>query len=37
MVTGILNQHPRAAMAHMESEHKESITDFYDAVSSATE
>jgi len=37
MVTGILNQHPRTAMAHMESDQKGSITDFYDSVSSATE
>ncbi|MEJ2691021.1 MAG: aldolase catalytic domain-containing protein [Deltaproteobacteria bacterium] len=26
MVTGVLNQHPRTAMAHMESENKEKIT-----------
>ena len=32
MVTGILNQHPRTAMAHMESDRKNSITEFYDSV-----
>nr|MBF0222690.1 aldolase catalytic domain-containing protein [Desulfobulbaceae bacterium] len=32
MISGTMNQHPRAAMAHMESEHKEKITDFYDAM-----
>lgn len=37
MVTGVLNQHPRAAMACMESEDKEKVTDFYDQVASATE
>lgn len=29
MVTGMLNQHPRAAIAHMESDEKECITDFF--------
>jgi 4-hydroxy 2-oxovalerate aldolase len=33
MVTGVLNQHPRAAMALMESENKEKVTSFYDQVS----
>jgi len=28
MVTGALNQHPRAAMLHMESENKSRITEF---------
>jgi 4-hydroxy 2-oxovalerate aldolase len=37
MVTGVLNQHPRTAMAHMESEHKERITEFYDRLSSAAD
>ncbi len=37
MVTGVLNQHPRAAMACMESEDKEKVTEFYDKVASATE
>ncbi|MEK6777196.1 MAG: aldolase catalytic domain-containing protein [bacterium] len=37
MITGVLNQHPRTAMAHMESDRKEKVTDFYDQVSSAIE
>jgi 4-hydroxy 2-oxovalerate aldolase len=37
MVTGVLNQHPRAAMAVMESDRKEEVTAFYDQVASATE
>ncbi len=37
MVTGILNQHPRTAMAHMESENKNRLTDFYDSVTSAND
>lgn len=32
MVTGVLNQHPRTAMAHMESDHKENVTNFFDSV-----
>ncbi len=32
MVTGVLNQHPRAAMAHMESENKNKVTEFLDQV-----
>lgn len=32
MVTGVLNQHPRTAMAHMESEQQEKVTDFFDSV-----
>jgi 4-hydroxy 2-oxovalerate aldolase len=32
MVTGVLNQHPRAAMAHMESDHQEKVTGFFDSV-----
>lgn len=32
MVTGVLNQHPRTAIAHMESENKEKITNFFDAA-----
>jgi hypothetical protein len=32
MVTGVLNQHPRAAMTHMESEQQEQITSFFDSV-----
>ncbi len=34
MVTGVLNQHPRAAMAVMESDKKEEVTEFYDLVTS---
>ncbi len=32
MVTGVLNQHPRTAMAHMESDHQEQVTGFFDSV-----
>jgi 4-hydroxy 2-oxovalerate aldolase len=34
MVSGVLNQHPRSAMAHMESDRKNLITDFYDQMTS---
>ncbi len=34
MVTGVMNQHPRSAMAIMESEKKDEITAFYDQVAS---
>ena len=34
MVTGTLNQHPRAAIAIMESKDKDKVTDFYDQVTS---
>ena len=37
MISGVLNQHPRTAMALMESEDKEKITDFFDSMSTATE
>lgn len=37
MVTGVLNQHPRSAMAHMESDHKDKITDFFDELSASVE
>lgn len=37
MVTGVLNQHPRTAMAIMESDKQDEITDFYDAAVNATE
>jgi 4-hydroxy 2-oxovalerate aldolase len=37
MVTGVLNQHPRAAMAHMESDQKERITDFFNTVTNSTD
>ena len=36
MVTGVLNQHPRTAMALMESDQKDKVTDFYDQSTSAT-
>ena len=32
MVTGTMNQHPRTAMAVMESENKENILDYYDSI-----
>lgn len=37
MVTGVLNQHPRAAMAHMESDAKENVTDFFNQITNATD
>ena len=37
MVTGTLNQHPRTAMAHMESDKKDKVTQFFDQITSATE
>jgi 4-hydroxy 2-oxovalerate aldolase len=37
MVTGVLNQHPRAAMAHMESDKKERITDFFNTITNSTD
>jgi len=37
MATGVLNQHPRAAMALMESEDKNKITAFYDKLNSPSE
>jgi 4-hydroxy 2-oxovalerate aldolase len=36
MVTGTMNQHPRTAMAHMESPDKNKVTQFYDQTTSAT-
>jgi 4-hydroxy 2-oxovalerate aldolase len=36
MVTGTLNQHPRTAMAHMESDKKNKVTQFFDQITSAT-
>ncbi len=32
MVTGVMNQHPRTAIAHMESDKKEEITGYYDSI-----
>jgi len=37
MITGVMNQHPRTAIAQMESEHKNKITDFYDSVVNGSE
>ena len=37
MINGVLNQHPRTAMAHMESEHKNNITDYFDQTTAATD
>lgn len=37
MVTGTLNQHPRTAMAHMESDQKNKVTKFFDQITNATE
>jgi 4-hydroxy 2-oxovalerate aldolase len=37
MLTGVLNQHPRAAMAHMESPNKNKLVEFFDSVTSAVE
>jgi len=37
MATGVLNQHPRAAMALMESEDKNKITAFYDKLNNPSE
>ena len=37
MVTGVLNQHPRTAMAHMESKERDRVTEFYDRLNTITE
>ncbi len=37
MVTGVMNQHPRTAMAVMESEKKDNITEYYDTISGTVE
>jgi len=34
MVSGVLNQHPREAMACMESDKKNQVTEFYDQMTS---
>ena len=34
MVTGVLNQHPRTAIALMESDHPEQVTEFFDQATS---
>jgi 4-hydroxy 2-oxovalerate aldolase len=36
MITGTMNQHPRTAMAHMESDLKNKVTQFYDQTTSAS-
>jgi 4-hydroxy 2-oxovalerate aldolase len=37
MVNGVLNQHPRTAMAHMESENKDKVLAYFDQMSAATD
>ncbi|MHB8808597.1 MAG: aldolase catalytic domain-containing protein [Desulfobulbaceae bacterium] len=37
MVTGVLNQHPRTAMAHMESDRKNEVTAYFDQITEATD
>ncbi len=37
MITGNLNQHPRAAMAHMESDKKNKVTQFFDQMTNAAD
>lgn len=37
MISGVLNQHPRTAMALMESDRKEQVTEFFDQTSTASE
>ncbi|MCP3872389.1 MAG: nucleoid-structuring protein H-NS, partial [Desulfobacteraceae bacterium] len=32
MVTGTMNQHPRTAMAVMESEKKDNVLEYYDEI-----
>lgn len=32
MVSGVLNEHPRSAMAHMESDRKNNVVEYYDKV-----
>ncbi len=36
MVTGTMNQHPRTAMAHMESDKKDKVIEFYDQITRST-
>lgn len=35
MMTGVLNQHPRTAMAHMESDHKDNVVEFYNQITNS--
>lgn len=37
MVTGVLNQHPRTAMAQMESDQKDKVTEFFDQATTTTD
>ncbi len=37
MITGVLNEHPRAAMAHMDSDRKKNIIDFFDQMTTSTD
>ncbi len=37
MITGVLNEHPRSAMAHMDSDRKDNITDFFNQMTNSTE
>ena len=37
MMTGVLNQHPRSAMAHMESENKDKVVNFFNQITEATD
>lgn len=37
MITGVLNQHPRTAMAHMESANKHQVVEFFDQATCTTE
>jgi 4-hydroxy 2-oxovalerate aldolase len=37
MINGVLNQHPRTAMACMESENKDKITAYFDQMTAATD
>lgn len=36
MITGVLNQHPRTAIAQMESKHPNQVTDFFDQATSVS-
>lgn len=36
MVTGVMNQHPRTAMAHMESDRKNKVIEYFDQITKDT-
>ncbi len=36
MITGTMNQHPRTAMAHMESKNRDQLIEYYDQMTSTT-